>query len=128
MNSDNKRDVRSTQVISQPPRAVRSNLFMQYSSTDTDTWCGIPFVAIIDTGSPISLMKRELIPDNVKIIKPLDKNCIFSGINGTKLDLLGMFETDISVNNNKIYNMCFYVVPENSMTMSAILGRDFISK
>lgn len=84
-------------------------------------------MAIIDTGSPISLVKRELIPNNVNVIKPLDKNCIFSGINGTKLDLLGIFETDISVNDNT-FSMCFYVVPENTMTMNAILGRDFVTK
>lgn len=60
-------------------------------------------MAIIGTGSPISLVKRELIPDNIKVIKSLDKDCIFSGINGTKLELLGMFETNISVNDNIFY-------------------------
>lgn len=94
---------------------------------DADTQCGISFVVIIDTGSLISLLKRELIPNNVNVIKPLNKNCIFSGINDTKLDLLGMFETNISVNDNK-FPICFYVVPENTITMSAILGRDFVIK
>jgi hypothetical protein len=94
---------------------------------DAETLCEITFVAIMYTSSPISLLKRELIPNNLNVIKPLDKNCIFSGINGTKLDLLGMFETDISVNENN-FSMCFYVVPENTMTMNAILGRDFVNK
>jgi len=58
-------------------------------------------VAIIDTGSPISLVKRELIPNNVNVIK-----LYFSGINGgTKLDFLGIFETDIFVNDNT-FSMC----------------------
>ncbi|XP_025405786.1 uncharacterized protein LOC112680027 [Sipha flava] len=66
---------------------------------DADTQCDITFVAIIDTGSPISLVKH----------------------------LLGMFKTDIFVNDNT-FTMCFYVVPENTMTMNAILGRDFVTK
>jgi len=47
---------------------------------DADTQCEITFVAIIDTGSPISLVKRELIPNNINVIKPLDKNCILTCI------------------------------------------------
>jgi len=53
---------------------------------DADTQCKITFVAIIDTGSPIGLVKRELIQNDVNVIKPLGKNCIFSGFNGTKLE------------------------------------------
>lgn len=31
----------------------------------------------------------------------MDNSCIFSGINDTKLDVLGMFETDISVDDDQ---------------------------
>jgi len=91
------------------------------------TSCGITFTAIIDTGSPISLLKRELLPYNYDIIKPLENDCNFSGINGTKLKLLGIFETEIVINNNR-FNLRFYIVPDNTMVMNAILGRDFITK
>lgn len=62
---------------------------------DQETSCGITFTATIDTGSPISLLKRELLPFNYDVIKPLVNDCNFSGINGTKLELLGVFETEI---------------------------------
>lgn len=94
---------------------------------EADASCEITFVAVIDTGSPISLLKCELIPNNVNVIKPLEKNCNFSGINNTKLEILGIFESKISINDNILF-MRFYVVPENTMIMSAILGRDFIVK
>lgn len=68
--------------------------------------CKIKFVEVINTGSPISLLKRELIPDSFVVIKPLSKNCFFSGINGTKLELIGLYETDIVVNDSKFF-MCF---------------------
>lgn len=93
---------------------------------DPDTLCGITFVAIIDTGSPISLLKRELLPNNPDVIKPLDNSCNFSGINGTKLELLGIFETEILIYSN-MFNLRFYVVPGNTMVMNAILGRDFVN-
>lgn len=92
-----------------------------------NTQCGITFLVNINTGSPISYVNRELIPFNVNVTKPLDNNFIFSGINGTKLDLLEIFEIDISVNDN-IFSMCFYVVLESTMIMSAILGRVFVTE
>ncbi|KAL4092127.1 hypothetical protein QTP88_026686 [Uroleucon formosanum] len=94
---------------------------------DPDTLCGITFVAIIDTGSPISLLKRELLPNNSDVIKPLDNSCNFSGINGTKLELLGIFETEIFIHGD-MFNLRFYIVPGNTMVMNAILGRDFVNK
>ncbi|KAL4089251.1 hypothetical protein QTP88_024309 [Uroleucon formosanum] len=94
---------------------------------DPDTLCGITFVAIIDTGSPISLLKRELLPNNSDVIKPLDNSCNFSGINGTKLELLGIFETEIFIHDD-MFNLRFYIVPGNTMVMNAILGRDFVNK
>lgn len=96
-------------------------------SVDQDTLCGITFVAIIDTGSPISLLKRELLPYNPDVIKPLDNSCNFSGINGTKLELLGIFETEIFIQGN-MFNLRFYIVPGNTMAMNAILERDFVNK
>jgi len=58
---------------------------------DPDTLCGITSVAIINTCSPISKLKRELLPGNSDIIKPLENDCIFSGINGTKLEFVWYF-------------------------------------
>jgi hypothetical protein len=68
-----------------------------------------------------------LLPYNYDVIKPLGNGCKFSGINGAKLELLGIFETEIFVNGNA-FNLCFYIVPGNTMAMNAILGRDFVTK
>jgi len=81
---------------------------------DPDASCGITFAAIIDTGSPISLLKRELLPYNYDVIKPLENDCNFSGINGTKLELLGIFDTEIVINDNR-FQLRFYIVPDNTI-------------
>lgn len=54
-------------------------------------------------------------------------NNSFSEINGIKLDILGIFEIDVMVNNNVMY-IKFYIVLHNTILASAILGRDFHSK
>lgn len=52
---------------------------------------------------------------------------LFFGVNGTKFELIGLYETDIFVNSNKFF-MCFYVVQYNTMVISEILERDFVTK
>ena len=94
---------------------------------DEDTKCSTTFMAIIDTGSPINLLKCELLPNNVNVIKPVGTDYNFAGINGAKLELLGTFETNVNIDGN-IFFLRFFVVPENTMTVSAILGRDFVTK
>lgn len=46
-------------------------------SVAENVWCEITFVAIIDTGNQISLLKRESIPNNFDAIKLISKNCYF---------------------------------------------------
>jgi len=67
--------------------------------------CHVRFKAVVDTGSPVSLHKSEFVPNNNFILKPAD-DCNFSGIDGVKVDLLGIFETKLLVNNN-IMNIKF---------------------
>jgi len=88
--------------------------------------CEVEFNAVIDTGSPISLLKCKFIPNNYVVIKPAcDSN--FYGINGAKLNILGIFETNVIINNN-VLDFIFYIVPNNTMSSDAILGRDLLSK
>lgn len=87
----------------------------------------ITFIAVnVHTGSPISLIRSEFVQNNFSVIKTVLNNS-FSGINGVKLDLLGIFETDVIVNNYSMY-FKLYIVPNNTMLASAILGRDLLSK
>lgn len=88
--------------------------------------CEVEFNAVIDTGSPISLLKCKFIPNNYVVIKSAcDSN--FYGINGAKLNILGIFETNVIIDNNVI-DFIFYVVPNSTMSSDAILGRDLLSK
>jgi len=85
--------------------------------------CHVRFNAVVDTGSPVSLLKREFVPNNNFVLKSAD-GCNFSGINGAKVDVLGIFETKLLVNNNMM-NITFYIVSNNTMSASAISGRPF---
>ncbi|CAH1713532.1 unnamed protein product [Aphis gossypii] len=91
-----------------------------------DEVCEVKFNAVVDTGSPISLLKREFIPNNHFIISPAC-NSSFYGINGAKLNILGIFETNVTIDNN-IIDIRFFIVPNNTMLSDAILGRDLLSK
>jgi len=88
--------------------------------------CHVSFNAVVDTGSPVSLLKREFVPNNNFVLKSAD-GCNFSGINGAKVDVLGIFETKLLVNNNMM-NITFYIVSNNTMSASAILGKDLLTK
>lgn len=88
--------------------------------------CSVTFNAVVDTGSPISLLKCESVPNNFSVVKPA-LNGNFSGINGVKLEIIGIFETDVMINGNVMY-FKFHVVPNNTMSATAILGRDLLSK
>jgi hypothetical protein len=88
--------------------------------------CEIKFNAIVDTGSPISLLKCESVPNNYSVIKPACNNN-FYGINEAKLNILGIFVTNVTIDNNVI-DFRFYIVPNITMLSDAILGRDLLSK
>jgi hypothetical protein len=87
--------------------------------------CVIKFNAIVDPGSPISFLKCEsVVPNNYSVIKPAYNNN-FYGINGAKLNILGIFVTYVTINNN-IMDFRFYIVPNITMLSDAILGRDLL--
>lgn len=78
--------------------------------------------AILDSGSPISIIKN-------KLVKHFDQSSLnenFVGINGSQLTILGKINTVIKVNDMSINHM-FFVVPDSTMSSSCLLGRDFIS-
>lgn len=83
------------------------------------------FMAIVDTGSPISLIKPKYVPINCLI--PVEKNDYrYNGINNSHLEILGMFEKDIKICDIDT-QIRFFVVPESTMSGAALLGRDFTS-
>lgn len=83
------------------------------------------FIAIIDTGSPISLIKPEYAP--VSLCAPYEEsNREYSGVNKSPVKIFGVFEKIVKIGDVHV-NIKFHVVPEDTMSGSALLGRDFIS-
>jgi len=64
--------------------------------------CCITFSAVVETGSPVSLIKSEFVSNILNIIQPAVKNSFF-GINGVKLGRIGIFETNVTINNHVMY-------------------------
>jgi len=80
--------------------------------------------AIIDTGSPISLIREDYAPYNIRRPIPLNMTSYY-GINKSKINILGISEIDCIVDNISI-KVTFYVVPIETITFAAIFGRDYI--
>lgn len=79
---------------------------------------------MIDSGSPISVIKEDYAPQNFRKPNPLDTMSYY-GINKSKLNILGIFEIDCIIDNVPI-KLIFHVVPREAITVAALLGRDYI--
>lgn len=82
----------------------------------------IQIESLVDTGSPISLIKESIVPKK-SLIEDMS-GLSFSGINNSKFDILGIFETNININNN-IFKILFRVVPDTVIPNNCLLGRNF---
>ncbi|KYN07568.1 hypothetical protein ALC62_01466 [Cyphomyrmex costatus] len=99
---------------------------VMYSAPD-DEGNTKPFscVAIVDTGSPISLIKPNYAPVNCRT-SVSDNDFRFNGLNNSRIKILGIFERHVEVNGIDV-NIKFYVVPDETMSSLALLRRDFTS-
>ncbi|XP_076288208.1 uncharacterized protein LOC143212853 [Lasioglossum baleicum] len=80
-------------------------------------------VAIIDSGSPVSLIRRDALPSGFYFKPPV--NNTFYGVNYSPVNVVGAFTTEICVNDARV-PITFFVVPDTTMSHFALLGRDFI--
>lgn len=81
--------------------------------------------AMIDSGSPISLIKSEVIRGGSRLL--IDENIgQFCGINGSRLKVDGVAHVDLEVKGVRL-KVKLYTVPHNIMAYSVLLGRDFLS-
>lgn len=78
---------------------------------------------LIDSGSPISFMKKSIIPIEVRERVCNEKS--FCGINGSRLRILGEINANVSL-EGQTTGVCIYVVGEETMRPSLVLGRDFL--
>ena len=101
-------------------------VLLKFSDSDENAQvCNFAFNAILDSGSPISIIKSSFVPDN--LCKPVDEACnVFCGINGSRLKILNIFEKDIEIEGITL-KIKFYVVPDETINFTALLGRDFFT-
>ncbi|XP_072377646.1 uncharacterized protein [Diabrotica undecimpunctata] len=98
---------------------------VEYSAKVGNDISSFNITALIDSGSPISIIKLKYVPHN--LIIPTVENNKFTGINGTPLEIVGTFQKDIFINIIMV-NLKFCVVPNNTISYAAIVGRDFIAQ
>lgn len=75
--------------------------------------------ALLDTTS----VKENVVP-NVKLDSCHLTN--FQGINQAKLNILGMLNTEMIINNTSL-TLCLHVVSNDTMYCDCLLGRNFIA-
>lgn len=70
---------------------------LSYQIVDnSDDNCKYSLVAIIDSKSPISLIRNNFVPIHVR---PIVASQSFYGINGSKLEILGNFDSVVKIND-----------------------------
>lgn len=77
--------------------------------------------ACLDTGSPISLVRLDVIGEKVKTNSIIRNFC---GINGSKLDIIGIFDGKVLIQDIEV-PVLLHVVSNQTMSFPALLGRDF---
>jgi len=82
--------------------------------------------AVVNTGSPISLIQSEFISNNLNIIKHVVNNS-FCSINGVNLNKLGIFEMKLTMNSHVKY-FKIHVISNNTMNTNIISGTGFLNK
>lgn len=79
--------------------------------------------AIIDTGSPICIIKQSSVPSNV-LVTPVSPK--LSGINNSSLKVIGIIDSTIYVPSISFkLNTVFYVVDNGTMSYDCLLSRSF---
>ena len=82
------------------------------------------FNTILDSGSPISIIKNSFVPNLRAPVN--DTHNVFQGINGSRLKISGIFEREVIIEGITI-KIKFYIVPDETMNFTALLGRDFFT-
>ncbi|KAK9739910.1 Retroviral aspartyl protease [Popillia japonica] len=78
--------------------------------------------AILDTGSPISIINKKIVSDNYDNDVPINK---YEGINNVNVEILGIYTRTVYICNVPVC-VKFHVVPESTLKYNVLLGRDFI--
>ena len=79
---------------------------------------------LMDSGSPVSIIKISKLPKSFEFEMRPGLKGKFSGLNSSELKVLGTFSNNI-IMGSRVYQVEFLVVPDTTMSVDAILGRDF---
>lgn len=123
------RDVKwaiSTNVV-QPidlpkPYMIRVKITTEETNSEL---CHYMLDALIDSGSPISLVRNDIILGESRLLEKENVHQ-FCGINGSRLIISGIFHGILEVNGVRV-RMKFYTVPIDTMAYDVLLGRDFLN-
>lgn len=94
--------------------------------------CPCDYVALIDTGSPVSFIKScllaNLIAPSADSLKPVTK--MLRNLSGESIRVQGVLNTTITLRplKNRQCNIDLYVLENNVFEGDIILGRDFLEK
>lgn len=112
--------------VVQPALPAPYLLSLSYVIVDKNSHrCKYTLSVMMDSGPPISFIKNSFVPIEARTPLP-DNNCEFAGINGSRMQILSLFEREVEIEGISVQIM-FYVVPDNTMAFMAVLGRDFSS-
>ncbi|XP_036148576.1 uncharacterized protein LOC114254896 [Monomorium pharaonis] len=79
---------------------------------------------LIDTGSPVTFVKAKHLPSHC--INKLNIASELCGINNSKLNIQGSVNVHICFDGVEKKDLTVYVVPNDTMRVSAVLGRDVL--
>lgn len=90
------------------------------------------FRALIDTGSPVSLIKKSVFDDNfggMKLLK-VRNNCDLKGINNTNIKICGKVHDQICLKemSERWCDIEWLVVTDDTITFDMLLGRIFFNE
>lgn len=82
-------------------------------------------VALFDTGSDISAIRSDVYENNLQHIPLTIETIKISGIGSSRVETLGYFRKEVSI-NNELVTLTIHVIPIESSSYRAIIGNDLL--
>lgn len=82
------------------------------------------FFSLFDTGSPISCIKKSILPFPISTEKKLTS---YRGIGNKNLNVYGRIKCEIHFGNRKCLHS-FFILPDEEAVVPILVGRDLLSK
>lgn len=83
----------------------------------------VKVLCLIDTGSPINLLKSKIVKSERHML-PISNLFTYTGLNKSKLDILGVVYLPVLINKISI-EVKFHVVTDETMSIDCVLGGEF---